>query len=79
MSTTSKFEKGDSEGRSLLDAMKDGELDGMQHFVGELDKLVRSGDIAKKTALTYASNAGNLQVQLVDVEDEDEVVITRGF
>ena len=79
MRTRDYVEKGDSEGRSLLDAMKDGELDGMQHFDGELDKLVRSGDIAKKTALTYASNAGNLQVQLVDVEDEDEVVITRGF
>ena len=79
MRTRDYVEKGDSEGRSLLDAMKDGELDGMQHFDGELEKLVRAGDIAKKTALMYASNAGNLQVQLVDVEDEDEVVITRGF
>jgi hypothetical protein len=28
----------------------------------------------------YATNAGNLQVQMVDVPDgESEVVITRGF
>jgi twitching motility protein PilT len=79
MRTRDYLEKGDAEGRSLLDAMKDGELDGMQHFDGELEKLVRAGDITKKAALMYASNAGNLQVQMVDVEEEDELVVTRGF
>ena len=79
MRTREYLEKGDNaEGRSLLDAMKDGELDGMQHFDGELEKLARAGEISKKTALTYATNAGNLQVQMVDVpDDESEVVITR--
>jgi hypothetical protein len=37
MRTREYIEKGDGEGRSLLDAMKDGELDGMQHFDGELE------------------------------------------
>jgi twitching motility protein PilT len=79
MRTRDYMEKGDNaEGKSLLDAMKDGELDGMQHFDGELEKLARAGEISKKTALTYATNAGNLQVQMVDVPDEEsEVVITR--
>jgi twitching motility protein PilT len=80
MRTREYLERGESEGRSMLDAMKDGELDGMQHFDGELEKLVRSGEIAKKVAMMYASNPGNLQVQMVDVEDEveeGEVVITR--
>ena len=80
MRTREYLEKGDSEGRTLLDAMRDGELDGMQYFDGELEKLARSGDISKKTALMYATNAGNLQVQMVDVPDEEsELVITRGF
>jgi twitching motility protein PilT len=80
MRTRDYIEKGDAEGRSLLDAMKDGELDGMQHFDGELEKLVRGGEISKQTALLYATNSGNLQVQMVDVDDEEaEVVITRGF
>jgi twitching motility protein PilT len=64
----------------MLDAMKDGELDGMQYFDGELEKLVRASEISKKTATTYATNAGNLQVQMVDVPDEvedGEVIITR--
>jgi twitching motility protein PilT len=78
MRTRDYLEKGDSEGKTLLDAMKDGELDGMQHFDGELEKLARAGDISKKTALMFATNAGNLQVQMVDVPDEEsEVVITR--
>jgi twitching motility protein PilT len=79
MRTREYLEKGDNaEGRSLLDAMKDGELDGMQHFDGELEKLARAGEISKNTALMYATNAGNLQVQMVDVpDDESDVVITR--
>ena len=80
MRTREYLEKGDSEGRSLLDARRDGELDGMQHFDGELEKLARAGEISKKTALLYATNPGNLQVQMVDVPDEEaEVIVTRGF
>ena len=76
--TREYMEKGDSESRSLLDAMKDGELDGMQHFDGELEKLVRAGTITLKTAYLYATNAGNLRIQLADVpDDEAEIQITR--
>ncbi len=80
MRTREYLERGETEGRSMLDAMKDGELDGMQYFDGELEKLVRAGEISKKVAMTYATNPGNLQVQMVDVADEveeGEVVITR--
>src|SRR5918993_160526 len=72
MRTREYLEKGDSEGRSLLDAMRDGELDGMQHFDGELEKLVRAGSISKKIAYAYATNPGNLAVQLVDAQEIDE-------
>ncbi len=80
MRTREYLERGETEGKSMLDAMKDGELDGMQHFDGELEKLVRAGEISKKTAMMYATNPGNLHVQLVDVAEEveeGEVVITR--
>jgi twitching motility protein PilT len=80
MRTRDYMEGGDSEGKSLLDAMRDGELDGMQHFDGELEKLVRSGTISFATALLYATNAGNLRVQLADVpqnDGEDESLIVR--
>ena len=70
--TREYIERGDSEGRSLLDAMRDGELDGMQYFDGEIEKLVRAGVISFSNAMLYATNAGNLRVQLVDVADDSE-------
>ena len=73
--TREYLERGDGEGKSLLDAMRDGELDGMQHFDGELEKLVRAGTITPATAYLYATNAGNLRVQLSDVADEDSIII----
>ncbi len=67
MRTREYLEKGDSEGRSLLDAMRDGELDGMQHFDGEIEKLVRGGVISMATALDYATNEVKLQLPLADM------------
>src|SRR4030095_5433355 len=43
MRTREYIEMGEKEGKSLLDAMRDGALDGMQYFDGELEKLVRAG------------------------------------
>jgi len=65
---------GESEGKSLLDAMRDGSMDGMQHFDGELEKLVRADVITMSTALVYATNRGNLQVEMADVPADDSVV-----
>jgi len=67
MRTREYIQNGETEGKSLLDAMKDGELEGMQTFDGEIEKLVRSGEISLETALLYSTNAGNLRVQLFDV------------
>jgi twitching motility protein PilT len=72
MRTREYIERGETEGRSLVDAMRDGALDGMQHFDGELERLVRTGVITVKTALLYATNAGNLRVQIADVADDDD-------
>jgi twitching motility protein PilT len=75
MRTREYIEMGEKEGKSLLDAMRDGSLDGMQYFDGELEKLVRAGTISVSTALLYATNAGNLRVALADVPDEDSLII----
>jgi len=71
MRTREYLEKGDAEGRSLLDAMRDGELDGMQHFDGEIEKLVRAGTLSLSTAYLYATNAGNLRVQMADLTEDE--------
>jgi len=70
MRTREYIEKGESEGKSLLDAMRDGELDGMQHFDSEIEKLIRAGTISIETGLLYATNAGNLRLQIADLPQE---------
>jgi twitching motility protein PilT len=64
--TRSYVEQGESEGKSLLDAMRDGGLDGMQYFDGELEKLVRNGTITFDVAMTFATNSGNFRLELAD-------------
>src|SRR5713226_4741814 len=70
MRTREYVEKGESEGKSLLDAMRDGSTEGMQHFDGEIDKLIRAGIVDYETGLTYSTNAGNLRLEMADFLDE---------
>ncbi|MFL6202977.1 MAG: type IV pilus twitching motility protein PilT [Thermoanaerobaculia bacterium] len=58
--------KGENEGRSLLDAMHDGSIDGMQTFDDELEKMWEKGVIGKDTALAYATNPTNLALRLTE-------------
>jgi twitching motility protein PilT len=71
--TRDYMESGEGEGKTLLDAMRDSEMDGMQYFDGEIEKLVRQGVISSATGLLHATNAGNLRLLIADVMDEDEV------
>src|SRR5580698_10643915 len=50
------IEKGEREGKTLLDAMKAGSAEGMQHFDGEIAQLVRDRIVDLETGLSYASN-----------------------
>jgi twitching motility protein PilT len=50
------IEKGDREGRTLLDAIKAGAPEGMQHFDGEIALLVRDRIVDLETGLSFASN-----------------------
>jgi len=70
MRTREYIEKGEGEGKSLVDAMRDGSADGMQHFDGELERMAREGIIEVETALAYATNAGNLRLLVSDLMEE---------
>jgi twitching motility protein PilT len=65
--TREYVEKGEMEGKSLLDAMRDGETDGMRHFDGEIEQMIRAGIVEIETGLSFATNAGNLRLQLADL------------
>ena len=66
--TREYVEKGEGEGKTLLDAMRVGTTEGMQHFDGEIEKLIRAGRIDFETGMAYATNAGNLRLELADCD-----------
>lgn len=58
--------RGETDGRSLTDAMHDGSVDGMQTFDDQLEKLWNERVITREIALAYASNPTNLALRLMD-------------
>ncbi len=67
MRTRDYVEKGEGEGKTLLDAMRDGDTDGMQHFDGIIEKYIREGIIDFETGMAFATNPGNLRLELSDL------------
>jgi twitching motility protein PilT len=67
--TREYVEKGEIDGKTLLDAMRVGEQEGMEHFDGAIEKLIRNGTIDRDTGLAYATNPGNLQLDLSDLAE----------
>lgn len=65
--TRDYVEKGEREGKSLYDAMRDGNLEGMQVFDGVLEQMIRAGTITMSEGLAYATNRQNLLLQLSDL------------
>jgi twitching motility protein PilT len=61
---------GENEGKTLLDAMRDGATEGMQYFDGEIEKLIRDGVIDLETGLRFATNPGNLRLELADLVEK---------
>jgi twitching motility protein PilT len=58
------IEINDFSGQNLLQAMRDGASDGMQHFDAELEKLVRTGVVDIDTAMMHATNPQELRQTL---------------
>jgi len=64
--TRDYVEKGEREGKSLYDAMRDGNLEGMQVFDDVIEQLIRNGIITMNDGLVCATNRQNLMLQLSD-------------
>ncbi len=62
--TREYIEKGESEGKTLLDAIRDGEIDGMQDFDSVIRGMIESKVITLEDGLSYATNQNNLLLQL---------------
>jgi twitching motility protein PilT len=62
--TKEYIQEGEREGKSLVDAMNDGVLEGMQTFDYELERLINAGVVDKELGLSYATNRTNLALRL---------------
>ena len=68
MRTREYVEKGESEGKSLIDAMEQGDQDGMQTFDTVIERLIRDGVVSIEGALPYATNQNNLLLKISDLK-----------
>jgi twitching motility protein PilT len=76
--TREYVQKGESEGKSLLDAMRDAAGEGMQCFDIKIEKLIRSKVLDIDTGMSYATNEGNLRLLLADLAEGQRDTIPSG-
>lgn len=70
--TREYIEKGESEGKTLLDAIRDGEIDGMQDFDSVIRQMVEREEITMDDGLSFATNQNNLLLQLKGLSSTED-------
>ncbi|MBK7709234.1 MAG: PilT/PilU family type 4a pilus ATPase [Acidobacteria bacterium] len=70
--TREYIEKGESEGKTLLDAMRDGEIDGMQDFDTVIRLMIENDQITLDDGLSFATNQNNLLLQLKGLSSTED-------
>jgi len=76
--TREYIEAGEADGKSLLDAMRDGKLDGMQDFDTVIRELIDNDTITLEDGLTFATNPNNLLLSLKGVTASEEFMQRDG-
>ncbi len=72
--TREYIEKGESNGKTLLDAIRDGAIDGMQDFDSVLLEFVKKELITLDDGLSYATNQNNLLLQLKGLASTEDFI-----
>jgi twitching motility protein PilT len=72
--TREYIESGETAGKSLLDAMRDGKLDGMQDFDSVIKDLIESRAISLEDGLASATNQNNLLLSLKGMTSGEDFV-----
>lgn len=70
--TREYIEKGESEGKTLLDAIRDGEIDGMQDFDSVIRQMIEEKVITLEDGLSFATNQNNLLLQLKGLSSTED-------
>ncbi|HWS99521.1 MAG TPA: PilT/PilU family type 4a pilus ATPase [Pyrinomonadaceae bacterium] len=72
--TREYIEEGESEGKSLLDAMRDGKLDGMQDFDSVIKDMIQRNVITLEDGLAFATNQNNLLLALKGLSSSEDYI-----
>ncbi|HJU56875.1 MAG TPA: PilT/PilU family type 4a pilus ATPase [Pyrinomonadaceae bacterium] len=72
--TREYIEKGESEGKSLLDAMRDGKLDGMQDFDSVIKDMIQRNVVTLEDGLAFATNQNNLLLTLKGLSSSEDYI-----
>src|SRR5229473_189915 len=75
--TREYIEAGEAEGKSLLDAMRDGKLDGMQDFDHVIKDLIERSVISVEDGLGFATNQNNLLLSLKGLTSSEDFIRTQ--
>jgi twitching motility protein PilT len=70
--TREYISEGESQGKSLLDAMRDGKIDGMQEFDFVIKEMIEREVITLDDGLAFATNPNNLTLALKGMSASDE-------
>jgi twitching motility protein PilT len=76
--TREYIEAGEGDGKSLLDAMKDGKLDGMQDFDTVIRDFIERRIVSLEDGLAFATNQNNLLLQLKGVTAGEDYMNREG-
>lgn len=76
--TREYIEKGESDGKTLLDAIRDGGIDGMQDFDSVIRDLITSEVVSLEDGLSYATNKNNLMLQLKGLASTEDFIEQEG-
>jgi twitching motility protein PilT len=72
--TREYVEAGEAQGKSLLDAMRDGKLDGMQDFDTVIKDLIHRRIITIEDGLPFATNQNNLLLSLKGLASSEDFI-----
>ncbi|HKC65384.1 MAG TPA: PilT/PilU family type 4a pilus ATPase [Pyrinomonadaceae bacterium] len=75
--TREYIEEGESEGKSLLDAMRDGKLDGMQDFDSVIKQMIERKIVTMEDGLAFATNQNNLLLALKGLSSSEDYIRTQ--
>ncbi|MEO8433763.1 MAG: PilT/PilU family type 4a pilus ATPase [Pyrinomonadaceae bacterium] len=75
--TREYIESGEQEGKSLLDAMRDGQLDGMQDFDTVIREMIERKVITVEDGLGFATNQNNLLLSLKGLSSSEDFIRSK--